>query len=198
MVTKDAFTDRRQALEDEFFHRVDERLIANMKAKTELETHRRQLAEVTGISDAKLIDELLAAGANAETVAALSLVPLVLVAWADGKVDPEERQPILAAAHEKGITEGTPAADLLEHWLSNKPKKQLALTWKHYITELISQMSDDALLSLRTDIMDRARAVANASGGVLGFVKTTIDERRVLSFLDEVLARDVSLPRTPK
>ncbi|EMI18072.1 hypothetical protein RMSM_04997 [Rhodopirellula maiorica SM1] len=198
MVTKDAFTDRRQALEDEFFHRVDERLIANMKAKTELEANRKQLAEVTGITDAKLIDELLATGANAETVAALSLVPLVLVAWADGKVDPEEREPILAAAHEKGIADGTPAADLLEHWLTVKPKKKLALTWKHYITELITQMSDDSLLSLRADIMDRARAVADASGGVLGFVKTTIDERRVLSFLDEVLARDAALPRTPK
>ncbi len=198
MLTKDAFADRRQALEDEFFHRVDERLIAEMRTKAELETNRARLAAVTGISNPQLIDELLAAGANSESVAALSVVPLVLVAWADGKMDPEERQPILAAAHEKGITEGTPAAALLEHWLSNKPKKKLALTWKHYITDVITRMSDESLLTLRKDILDRAKAVADASGGVLGFVKTTIDERRVLSFLDEVLARDTPLPRTPK
>ncbi len=132
-MTKDALNDRRQALEDEFFHRVDDQLLANMKAKTAAECNRKRLEAATGITDSDLQDELLAAGASAEAVTAISLVPLILVAWASGKVEPEEREQILKAARDNGITSDTPAAQLLEHWLERRPKRELGSTWKHYI-----------------------------------------------------------------
>ena len=186
-MSKDAFNERRKALENEFFYQVDEKLLTAMKAKTVAETNRRQLGEATGIADSELLDELFAAGASAETVAAISLVPLILVAWADGKMDPEEREPIVNAAIDQAILSGSPGAELLEHWLNAEPKGELASTWKHYITAIMEQMSDEAKVLLRSDILMRAKAVANASGGILGFGKVSSEEKRVIAELEQAL-----------
>lgn len=187
MMTKDAFNERRQALEDEFFYHVDEKLLTALQAKTVAEANRKQLVETTGITNAEVLDELFAAGASSETVAAISLVPLILVAWADGQMDAEEREPIVKAATDQGITSGSPAAELLEHWLATKPKAELASTWKHYIAAVMEEMSDEAKFSLRSDIVGRAKAVANASGGILGFGKVSSDEKRVIAELELAL-----------
>jgi tellurite resistance protein len=189
MMTKDAFNERRQALEDEFFHRVDEKLLAEMKAKSLAESERKQLQEATGISDSELLDTLLSAGIPAGAVAAISLVPQILVAWADGNVSAEEREPILKCAKEQGITSGSAAEKLLDHWLANKPKRELTSTWRDYMATVIEKMSDEAIASLRTDIMKRATCVANASGGILGFGKVSADEARVISEIEKALTR---------
>ena len=186
-MTKDALNDRRQALEDEFFHRVDEKLLAEMKAKSTAETNRVQLQTATGISNVDLLDELVAAGATAESVAAISLVPLVLVAWADRKMEAEEREQILKTAQDEGIASDGPAAVLLEHWLTTRPKRELESTWKHYIVAVMGQMGVESQTLLRTEIIKRARAVANASGGILGFGKISADEKRVIAQLEEAL-----------
>jgi tellurite resistance protein len=188
-MTKDALNERRKALEDEFFHRVDEKLLADMRQKSASEINRKDLQQATGITDVAVLDELLAAGAIGESVAAISLVPLVLVAWADGKIDPDERKPILKAAEDKGIVSDSPGAKLLEHWLTQKPKRELASTWKHYIAAVNENLGSDAKAALRDDILGRARAVANASGGVLGFGKISSDEKRVLEELEQVLSK---------
>lgn len=186
-MTKDALNDRRQALEDEFFHRVDEKLLAAMRAKTAAESSRKRLEAATGISNTDLLDELLAAGASDETVAAIALVPLILVAWASGEVEPEEREQILKAASDHGITNDSPAALLLEHWLDRKPNRELGATWKHYIAAVVAQMGAESRESLRSEIVARATAVANASGGLLGFGKISNDEKRVIAEVEQAL-----------
>ncbi len=186
-MSKDALNDRRQALEDEFFHRVDEKLLADMKAKTAAESNRQRLEAATGIANIDLLDELIAAGASAEAVAAISLVPLVLVAWASGKVEPEEREQILRAANDHGITSDTPAAKLLEHWLAKKPNQELGTTWKHYIAAIVVQMGAESRSAFRADIIGRATAVANAAGGLLGFGKISADEKSVIVELERAL-----------
>jgi hypothetical protein len=189
MMTKDAFNDRRQALEDEFFHRVDEKLLAEMKAKSLAESERKQLQEATGIADSKLLDTLLAAGIPAGAVAAISLVPLILVAWSDGNVSAEEQASILECAKEQGIAPGSAAEKLLVHWLSHKPNRELTSTWQDYMASVIEKMSDESLLSLRSDMIRKATNVANASGGVLGFGKVSGDESRVISQIEKALTR---------
>lgn len=188
-MTKDAFSERKQALEDEFFFRVDEKLLAKLNADTAAAAEREQLKAATGLSDESVLNALIAAGASSESVAAISLVPLVLVAWADGKLEAEERLPIMKAAEDQGMVSGTPAASLLEHWLTNKPKAQLASTWKQYIAAVSAQLSDEAHAALRDDIIQRAKAVANATGGVLGFGKISADEKRVIAELEQALTR---------
>lgn len=184
-MTKDAFKERERALEEEFFHRVDEKLLTNLKTKLATETERQRLAEATGFQDEELINELVAEGVSAEAVAAISLVPLVLVAWADGKMDAKERPSIVKAAKEQGIKDESPAAHLLEHWLDTKPNPQLASTWKHYIRITTEKLSVDVRKALCTDVVRRSRAVAKASGGPLGFGTISSDEKRVIAEIEQ-------------
>ncbi len=96
-------------------------------------------------------------------------------------------QPLLKAAEDHGIAIGSPARLLLEHWLATKPNRTLQMTWKHYIAAVIKQMGIESRETLRADIVGRARTVANASGGVLGFGAKSTDEKRVIAELEQTL-----------
>ena len=115
----------------------------------------------------------------------LPVMPLILVAWADGKLDSKERPQILAAAKEQGIAEDSPAAKLLEHWLDTPPSPELAPTWKHYVRAVAKHLSNEARLALQNETLRRARGVAKASGGALGFGAISEDEERVISELEQ-------------
>src|SRR5690242_3342880 len=78
--------DRERALEDEFFRREDQRLLEHLGALRVAASTREALAKASGITDPVLLDMLVAHGIKAETVAALSFVPLLEVAWADGRL----------------------------------------------------------------------------------------------------------------
>jgi hypothetical protein len=80
MFDHDAIHDRGRALEDEFFHRVDEELRKKLRETMERETKREQLLAATGFKDEALLDHLLDGGFEPATVAALVLVPAVFVA----------------------------------------------------------------------------------------------------------------------
>src|SRR3990170_4617545 len=104
--------DRRRALEEEFFARQNEKLRQQLRAKMESQAHRDDLAKAAGISHPEVLDHLVRLGLDAETVIALGLVPLIDVAWADGKMDDKERLAGLSAAREKGVDDASPAGVL--------------------------------------------------------------------------------------
>lgn len=184
-MAKDAFKARERALEEDFFHRVNEKLLVNLRASLAGQTERQRLAAATGFCDEELLSELVEVGVSAEAVAAISLVPLVLVAWADGKVNAKERPTVLHAAKEQGIDKESPAAKLLDHWLDTEPSPQLAATWRHYVRVLTEKMSDEARNALHSDVIRRARAIAKASGGPLRFGTISVDEKRVIAELEQ-------------
>lgn len=188
-MTKDAFKARERALEEEFFHRVDEKLLVNLRTNLARDAERQRLAAATGFCDEDLLSELIEVGVSAEAVAAISLVPLVLVAWADGKVNAKERSTILNAAKEQGIGKESPAAKLLEHWLDTEPRPQLAATWRHYVRVVTERMSDEATNARRDDVVRRARAVAKASGDPLRFGKISSEAKRVIAELEQAFDR---------
>lgn len=178
---KDAFAERERALEEEFFHRSNKELLEQLRESLAEQAIHEALAAATGIDDPALLDELVANEVRPESVAALTLAPLVLVAWADGGVDQHERKNVLNAADEKGLDEI--ALRLLENWMAMEPSSQLLQTWKRFTHAACQSMSAAARDILRDDILRRAKAVAKASGGVLGFGRVTRDEQKLL---DEV------------
>ena len=91
----DFLHDRERALEDSFFFKKDQELLAQMKQAVERNMEKSALREVSGISDDALLDHLIDAGISAKTTACLALVPLVAVAWADGEIKPKEREAIM-------------------------------------------------------------------------------------------------------
>jgi tellurite resistance protein len=176
--------DRRNALEESFFAKENERLRARIRADRERDEVRKALTGEAGIRDAALLDRLVDLGIRVDTVEALVLVPLVLVAWADGKMDPAERDAVLRAAEATGIPREGPGFALLEAWTKERPPPELATSWRSYIDALMKELSADQRWALEERIVERARSVARASGGFLGLSKISAEEEAVLAELE--------------
>src|SRR5919198_1576509 len=101
--------DRKRALENEFFHKREKALIERMRTEQARQTARQALATASGLTDPAVLDRLVGLGIEPDTLLALRLVPLVAVAWADGKLDDRERRAVLAGLEAAGITAGSAA-----------------------------------------------------------------------------------------
>src|SRR5690606_28556710 len=101
-----------------------------------------------------------------ETFAAMSLVPLVRVAWADRQVQQREREAILQAAAASGVEENSPAREMLDDWLETPPGEELMEAWKGYVRALVQNASAEDRQALKDSIVERARHVAEAAGGI--------------------------------
>ena len=168
MAQGDDFLDeRRRSLEEEFFHRENQRLLDQLRQDMQREETLRALSEASGIRNPALLERIADLGVTPETVAALSLVPLVEVAWADGKLDDREKEAILKASRSE-LPEGGASYRLLESWLERRPQAKLRKAWRHYIQGLAQELDPAEREALRTDLLGRARHMAEASGGFLG------------------------------
>lgn len=157
--------DRGRSLEDEFFRREDKRLIEQLTALRAAEATREALGKASGITTPAVLDKLIGLGIRAETVAALSIVPLVEVAWADGAIDPKERRAILERA---GVPQDSTAGALLAAWLDRRPDPKLLTAWTHLVRAMSEQLGPAEAARLKTGLLERARAVAAAAGGMFG------------------------------
>ena len=148
---------------------------------------RGELALASGISDEGMLRILLDLDIETSVLTAISLVPLVEVAWADGKMDPEERDAILEASADQGIAPDSSAHALLASWLEHLPRPELFEAWRSYIEAVFEPLTPGERDELRTGLVERARRVAEAAGGILGVGAISGAERLVLARLDEVL-----------
>jgi len=181
--------DRGRSLEDEFFRREDKRLAARLNELKAVETTRAALAKASGITEPAVLDALLALGIRAETVAALSVVPLVEVAWADGSLDARERGAILEGARQAGIAPGSTAHGLLEPWLERRPDPKLLTAWIQLVRDIRDRLGAEEAARLKTSLLDQARGVASASGGILGLgAKVSSAEATMLARLESAFA----------
>jgi len=97
-MTKPFLGDRRASFEELFFAKQDAKVIAALRQAHERKAAIEGLARASNIEDPELLERLVDLGIDARSWTALSLVPLVEVAWADGTIDEKERTAILAAA----------------------------------------------------------------------------------------------------
>jgi hypothetical protein len=114
--------DRRKALEDAFFAKQDTKLVARLRQERERSLAIAALKGASSIEDPDLLGRLVDLGIDARSWTALALVPLVEVAWADGRVEPKERDAILAMARQHGVAPGSPGDALLESLLAQRPE----------------------------------------------------------------------------
>ncbi|MGN6105021.1 MAG: hypothetical protein ACTHU0_07955 [Kofleriaceae bacterium] len=173
--------ERGRALENQFFDKENKEKIAAMKEKLAAQTTREELRKASGLSDDAVIDKLSELGLRGNTLAALSLVPLVSVAWADGEIQDNERTQILLSAHAKGLEHGSPGHELLESWLSNRPSDELLEAWIAYIKALRLQLTEEQNLKLKNTIVGFTKMIATASGGLLGFGKVSKAEEQAIA-----------------
>jgi hypothetical protein len=186
-LSKSAFEKREQAFEAVFFAKLDAERIEALHEKEREDRAKAGLSATTGISDADLLKRVLDIGVDAHTLQALSLVPLVITAWASGKVTDEQRAATLEAAEARGVSRESDAYELLEAWLDEKPPRKLEKTWSGYVQALRDHLDEAAAEALAQDLMGRCRDVAKASGGILGIHKVSNDEEAAIRRLEEAM-----------
>lgn len=173
-----------RALEDSFFARENERVLQELRAVKARAEKKKEFREYLNIDNEEIIDALVELEVEPETLVAFSLVPLVEVAWADGEIQPKERDAIIKAAIERGVEDGSPTCTLLRNWLKTKPDAKLLEVWKGYIDELKASLGERSKGHLKTGTMGRARAIAEAAGGFLGVASISAAEKKMLEELE--------------
>ena len=183
-MSHEALDDRRRALEEAFFAKQDAVLRKRLAEPAEVRARKEAYTAASGISDATVLDALVKLDISPETLAAIALVPLVAVAWADGSIDSKERAAVLRAAGESGLKAGASGYAMLEKWLEAAPPAALVDSWKGYVGAITAGMDHASRRALQAPIMDRARTVALAAGGFLGINMRVSDvEEKVLDDL---------------
>ena len=188
-MTSDAWNERRKALEESFFQGRNQELLANLREKLAAEETKNSLSATTGILDENVLDQLIGAKISSQTMAALALVPVVVVAWADGEIADQERAAVLKAGESEGIVVGSVSHELIECWLNKPPGPELLAAWKTYTRSLLEHMSEDSIEQVRSAIVGRAERVAAAAGGILGVNRISQSEQNVLDELRAALSR---------
>ncbi len=171
-------------MEESFFADENAKLLKRLREESKDKERRDALRAVLRIDDEAVIDALVELDLYPETVVAFSLVPLIMVAWADWEIQAREREAVMKAAFDRGIVEGSTTCELLENWLLRKPEPEILETWKHYVGAIVDTMDANNRSLLRDGVLAQAKAVAEAAGGFLGFGSKISDaEQKVLDDL---------------
>ncbi|MEZ4460626.1 MAG: TerB family tellurite resistance protein [bacterium] len=162
--------------------------------KVQAERRERQLQALRDEERAKIASalhtneevaaEALELGFDAETAHVLPLVPLIQVAWADDKLTDAEAKKIMDLASVKHAN--SPAAlEFLEMLLAKKPSQVFFERTERVIRHMIQASPDP---QDGRDILETAKAVAEASGGFFG-LRNPIgpEEQAILDDLAELL-----------
>ena len=181
--------ERGRALENQFYEKENQEKLAAMKHKLDAQRTKDELRKASGMTDEIVLDQLVALGLRGNTIAALSLVPLIQVAWADGAIQDNERTAILQGAHGKGLEEGSDGYELLQTWLKRRPGEDLFAAWEAYIKALAAQLNDEQNRLLKNQIVGFAKLVATSAGGILGFGKVSATEEKVLHRIEGAFHR---------
>lgn len=184
----DEIADRSRIQEDDYFHRKDRELLEKLRKDAQKQAERRRTAEAAGVAeDHAVLDDLEKLGWNAEMLKLLHLFPLLQVAWADGKLDPKERDLILEAAGVHGLTAG-PARDRLAGALSQRPSDDDFARATAILGVLVSALPEDQRAESKRNLVSYAAAIASATGGTLGFgSKVSAQEAAALQRIAQAL-----------
>lgn len=167
--------------EEKYFREKEQQLITKLKEKAARESARKALSEAVGVSDEEILRTLEDMGYDREVVTVLHLVPLLAVAWADGRISDEERSKIVEAARSWGVHEGTAADKKLQNWLNTRPEEVQINRALRVIRDIMQFRAAEKKASYRASVLELAEAVAEASGGLLGLGRrTSAAERKVI------------------
>lgn len=178
------------ALVEEFFRKEEALKLHSLRERLETKKTREDLRRASCLSNDATLDELIDLGLSADAVAALSLVPLIDVAWADGEIQPAERDAILEAAGGHGVEGGSEALVLLSTWLSRGEPPELYPVWERCIRELTPKLSNEQREELKRQVVGFARDVARAAGGFLGIRSICESEDAALAKIESAFVAE--------
>lgn len=178
-------SDRNPSHEDRYFQGLE----LERKRAAEATRKRAELARQAGIDDDEAIDAMIATEVTLDALPAIEWAPLVFVAWADGAVQPGERNTLLRIAEADGIPSDHPAHALLRRWLERRPNDGLLVAWQRYMEAVGRGEGGEAREIRAVRLRTRTREVAEASGGWMGLGTVSRDEGNVLLEVARVMHR---------
>lgn len=122
------------------------------------------------LEDSALLNELKKIGITEDNYRVLSLLPLVLVAWSDGKVQSAEHRKILDIANRNQFAPLGGIA-VLEGWLRNEPTPDYYDKGFRLLIELARRergIGADMNASTLQDLLDLSVDIAASAGGLFG------------------------------
>ncbi len=176
---------RAREMEEAFFRRREAEQLAKRRDEQARRERLAALREASGCGDEALLNEMLEHNLRPETIMAFRLIPLIEVVWADGHMHPDERGAVLKAVEQDGMAPGSLPHAMVEEWLDRRPPRTLVKLWKAHVADLRTTLPPQSLQRLRATVVGRARAVARAAGGFLGFGRISAEEEAVLKDLEK-------------
>lgn len=128
----------------------------------------------------ELLGELEALGLDAESFRAIALLPLVEVAWADGRTQPDERRLIAEIARGHSLLQGQ-GMEVLKGWLLERPSADAFDRGRKLFVKLAMRkqgVGADLPESSLEFVVDLCAVVAESAGGLFGLFFTTSDSER--------------------
>lgn len=154
--------------------RREEMRAAYEKAAREL-AEQEKIAQAAGITDLGLAKRIRALGFDGETARVLDVLPLVLVAWADGAVSGAERAAVMRAVEASGVDPHGEAGLKIAALLEKKPSAAME-------NEILLILRDLVAADARrgADIVTLCTQVAEATRSLFGLGARIADEERAL------------------
>ncbi|MBN2799397.1 MAG: TerB family tellurite resistance protein [Deltaproteobacteria bacterium] len=123
------------------------------------------------VNDQELVKSLNHLGIDDANYQLVALLPLVQVGWADGRIQPKERDLILRVAQEGGYLHGD-AHRVLNGWLTHPPTSEYQARGRALLLALVHRRDGGlgAGLTVETldQVLDLCHQVADAAGGIFG------------------------------
>ena len=186
------FEDIAKGREEAYFRQKETDLIEKLQRKFHQQQDHERLAEEVGVHDELILKTFEDLGFTRETVTILHLVPLVQVAWSDGRVSEAERAKILEVAALRGVTPGTPGYLMLAKLLNTRPSdRDFDVCWR-IIRAVLTAWPEEKRRAFEVSLPAYATEVASASGGLLGFGSISAEERTAL----QRVAREITEAHT--
>ena len=91
---------------------------------------------------------------------------------------------ILQAAEEEGIKSDSPGFPVVDGWLRCRPEESLFETWRDYLTAIRRLLSAESFNKLHLTTVTRAWQVAEAAGGLFGFLRVSRAEELAIQDLN--------------
>lgn len=149
---------------------VLEKIRAELKAVPAPKSTRPEAAEVfTAAASEESANGAGAQAANHPADELLPLVPLVKVAWAEGRITKRERNLIFEAAARMGVNPGSDAYARLLDWLELHPTEDFYESSLDNLRRRWEQMSPDEKDRERFSLLSECTLIAEASGGSAAF-----------------------------
>lgn len=189
MAALGTLTRRVQRLENLHCLRTEADLRRKLLQSLDEEQSKRELAEAAMIDDVELIDRLFQAGFTAETLPALSLAPIALIAWGSGFVTQQEKDSAMKSLGELEMSRNDVVMGVINDWLQTRPSPELLSLWADYTRAQDVQSSPSATRIEQDWMMRLMNDVALASGGFLGFGAICTGEKMILDRIEDVLSR---------